>query len=554
MLTESPTISRTPHGQAIGWWMPDGTPPVTGETTVAEALRQVGRPLAVVELDGRTAIGYGGSVRIATHSPGERMGHPLMAYVPAVLPEHLGDPTFRNTHGLRYAYVAGAMANGITSERMVEAMGRAGMLGFFGSAGLDPQRVMAAIAHIQESLGDRPYGFNLIHSPSDPQLESTIADLYLQHGVRLIEASAYLDLTLPLVRYRLAGIHATPSGEIVAPNRVVAKVSRVEVARKFLSPPPVAMLSALVQSGFITTQQARWAERIPIAEDLTAEADSGGHTDNRPALALLPTMLALRDEFQRTYAYAAPPRIGAAGGVATPASVAAAFAMGAAYVLTGTVNQACLESGTSPAVREMLAQAGQADVIMAPAADMFEMGVKVQVLKWGTMFAIRARKLYDLYRAYASLEQIPVDQRTILERDFYRCTLDQAWEQTSRYFAERDPGQIARAQRDPKHKMALVFRAYLGQSSRWAINGEPSRKADYQVWCGPAMGAFNEWTAGSFLAEVKRRDVVTVAMNLLVGAAALSRAHWLRAQGIRLPAETQTFRPRELSELEALLK
>ncbi len=44
--------------------------------------------------------------------------------------------------------------------------------------------------------------------------------------------------------------------------------------------------------------------------------------------------------------------------------------------------------------------------------------------------------------------------------------------------------------------MALVFRWYLGQSSRWANAGEPTRKVDYQVWCGPAMGAFNEWTQG----------------------------------------------------------
>jgi len=33
-----------------------------------------------------------------------------------------------------------------------------------------------------------------------------------------------------------------------------------------------------------------------LLNDLTAEADSGGHTDNRPALALLPAMMALRDE------------------------------------------------------------------------------------------------------------------------------------------------------------------------------------------------------------------------------------------------------------------
>ncbi len=47
--------------------------------------------------------------------------------------------------------------------------------------------------------------------------------------------------------------------------------------------------------------------------------------------------------------------------------------------------------------------------------------------------------------------------------------------------------------------MALVFRSYLGQSSRWAIQGTPDRKMDYQIWCGPAMGAFNQWVQNSFL-------------------------------------------------------
>ena len=65
-----------------------------------------------------------------------------------------------------------------------------------------------------------------------------------------------------------------------------------------------------------------------MAQDLTAEADSAGHTDNRPALALLPTMLALRNRQQAKYNYSLPLRIGAAGGIGTPAAVAAAFAMG----------------------------------------------------------------------------------------------------------------------------------------------------------------------------------------------------------------------------------
>ena len=67
--------------------------------------------------------------------------------------------------------------------------------------------------------------------------------------------------------------------------------------------------------------------------------------------------------------------------------------------------------------------------------------------------------------------------------------------------------------------MALVFRSYLGLSSRWANAGEATRTMDYQVWCGPAMGAFNEWTRGSYLEQPQQRSVVVVAHNLLVGAA-----------------------------------
>src|SRR5205085_3309990 len=133
------------------------------------------------------------------------------------------------------------------------------------------------------------------------------------------------------------------------------------------------------------------------------------------------TLLSLRDRLQAQHDYATPLRVGAAGGIATPAATAAAFAMGAAYVLTGSINQACVESGSSDAVRAMLAQAEQADVIMAPAADMFEMGVKVQVLKRGTMFAMRAAKLYELYRAHPSLEALPAAERAGLEKNLFRA-------------------------------------------------------------------------------------------------------------------------------------
>jgi len=264
-------------------------------------------------------------------------------------------------------------------------------------------------------------------------------------------------------------------------------------------------------------------------------------------------MLALRDELSARYRYQEPICVGLGGGIATPDATAAAFSMGAAYVLTGSINQACLEAGTSETVRQMLAEAGQADVVMAPAADMFEMGVKVQVLKRGTMFPFRAARLYDLYQNYESLEAIPPKEKEILERDYFRCSFGREWEQTRQFFAGRDPGQIAQAEKDPRHKMALMFRSYLGRSSSWAKTGDPARKIDYQIWCGPSMGAFNEWTRGTFLAKLENRTTVTVAMNLLFGAAVKTRCNWLRCQGVTIPPEADRFGPMELTEIDALL-
>jgi PfaD family protein len=445
------------------------------------------------------------------------------------------------------------MANGITSVEMVVAAVRAGLMGCFGAAGLNLDEIDTAIQRLQQDLPDLTFGFNLIHSPNEPHLEAAVVDLYLKRGIRLVSASAYMDMTLPLVLYRVKGIHQDAKGNIICPNRVIAKVSRVEVARKFFSPPPPKLLQVLLEKNLITRTEAELAAHIPLSQDLTAEADSGGHTDNRPALALLPTMLALRDDLSAKHRYPELICVGLGGGIATPEATAAAFSMGAAYVLTGSVNQSCIEAGTSETVRQMLSEAGQADVVMAPAADMFEMGVKVQVLKRGTMFPFRAAKLYDLYQNYESLEAIPPKEREMLERDYFHGSFGDEWEQTKEFFKERDPRQISQAENDPRHKMALVFRSYLGRTSSWANSGDPTRRIDYQIWCGPSMGAFNEWTRGTFLAKPENRTTVTVAMNLLFGAAVKTRCNWLRCQGVALPPGAEHFAPMKLTEINDLL-
>jgi trans-AT polyketide synthase, acyltransferase and oxidoreductase domains len=511
---------------------------------IAACLQRVREPVHIV---GAPDGGPRGLALGSQPAGPDAAGCPRLGTLPPLYPEWLGDRDFGEVHGVRFPYVAGEMARGIATTRMVIAMARAEMLAIFGAAGLDVQTIERAVRELSGTLGgDGPWGVNLIYSPAEPELEERTAELLLRSGVPIISASAYMDITPPLARCAAAGLRLDPAGRIVRPVRIFAKVSRPEVAEKFMSPAPAGLLNALVARGQLTQDEARLAARVPVAEDVTVEADSGGHTDNQPLCAMLPAILALRDATAARYGYQRRIRIGAAGGLGSPQAVAGAFALGAAYVLTGSVNQLAVESGVSDDARALLAQADLADVMMAPAADMFEMGVQVQVLRRGTMFGPRARRLYEVYRAYSSVEELPADVRGALEREVLHASLDEVWAQTAGFWRQRDPAQLARAAADPKHRMALIFRWYLGNSSRWAVQGDTSRRADYQLWAGPAVGAFNRWTAGSFLAEPAQRTVTQIALNLLEGAAVITRAHQARTYGVPVPPQAFTFVPRRL--------
>ena len=471
----------------------------------------------------------------------------LLAHALPLQVAQLGDPEFMRIYGLNMAYMTGAMANGIASEELVIASGKVGLLSSFGAAGLVPSRIEEAINKIQQALPNGPYVFNLIHSPSEDAIERGAVDLFLKYGVATVEASAFLDLTPNIVRYRVAGLRLNAQNQVEIGNRVIAKISRTEVASKFMAPAPATILQKLLAEGKITEEQAQLAANIPMADDITVEADSGGHTDNRPLVSLLPVILVLRDQFQAKYGYVQPIRVGAAGSIGTPASALAAFMMGAAYVLTGSVNQSCVEAAASVHSKILLAQAEMADVTMAPAADMFEMGVELQVLKRGTMFPMRAKKLYELYKNYESIEEIPQQERQKLEQQVFRNSLDEIWRQTEEHFNARDPHQIERAKDHPKRKMALIFRWYLGLSSRWSNTGEKGRETDYQIWCGPAMGAFNYWVKGSYLEEVSNRKTVEVAWHIMTGAAYLYRLRLLQIQGVWLPPACGEYAPQPFS-------
>ncbi|MCY8867584.1 ACP S-malonyltransferase [Bacillus inaquosorum] len=461
-----------------------------------------------------------------THAPEKNLAssHPEAADHPhnvqaGITAESLGSAEFKRDYHLTYAYLAGGMYRGIASKEMVVKLSRAGMMGFFGTGGLSLNEVEDAILTIQVELGEgQAYGINLVHNMKHTESEEKMIDLLLKHQVRNVEASAFLSVTPALVRYRAKGVRRNPNGDVICSNRLIAKISRPEVAESFLSPAPENMLQKLLGENKITVSEAELLRRIPMADDICVEADSGGHTDSGVAYSLMPAMTSLRDEMMKKYQYPKKVRVGAAGGIGTPDAAMAAFMLGADFIVTGSINQCTVEAATSDKVKDLLQQMNVQDTAYAPAGDMFESGSKVQVLKKGVFFPARANKLYELYQRYGSIRELDAKTLTQLEEKYFKRSIEDIYEDMTLHYPA---AEIEKAEQNPKHKMALIFRWYFRYSSNLAISGNEHSKVDYQIHCGPALGAFNQWVKGSELENWRNRHVDEIGKKLMTETAAL---------------------------------
>lgn len=135
---------------------------------------------------------------------------------------------------------------------------------------------------------------------------------------------------------------------------------------------------------------------------------------------------------------------------------------------------------------------------------MFELGAKVQVLKRGVFFPARANKLYELYRQYDSIDNIDEKTKKQLQERYFKRSFEEIYREVKSFYP---PREIEKADKNPKHKMALIFRWYFGYGSRLALSGDQSDKVNYQVQCGPALGAFNQWVKGTPLEDWRNRHV-----------------------------------------------
>ena len=437
------------------------------------------------------------------------------AYPRTALP---GSRAFCETFGVQHPCLAGAMYQGIASVPLVTRMARAGMLAFFGAGGLGMREVEDSIIAIRAATAEHaPFGVNFISHLNRPQLEDELTDILLKFNVRCIEASAFMEVSPALVRYRAHGLRS--EGEkIRADNRVIAKLSHPDVAARFLASAPEAIIIALLEKRAISSDQAELLRHVPMCDAVCVESDSGGHTDQGMPFVLIPAMLRLRDAQAERFPRFANIHVGAGGGIGTPEAAAAVFMLGAEFIVTGSVNQCTVEARTSDAVKDMLETMSVRDTAYAPSPEMFELGSKVQVFKKGLFFPARAEKLLGLYRQHDSLDAIDSATRAQIEERFFRASFESVYDELRTRYS---PSEIGKAETMPKHKMALVFRRYFRDSTRWALDGVADRKVDFQIHCGPALGAFNQWMAGSAMQSWRNRHADEIALHLLEETAGL---------------------------------
>jgi trans-AT polyketide synthase/acyltransferase/oxidoreductase domain-containing protein len=434
--------------------------------------------------------------------------------------QSLGNAQFKQDYHIKYAYLTGSMYKGISSADLVVQLARNGLMGFFGTGGLKIEEVEKNLNAIRNSLSqDQYFGMNLLSTPMRPNLERQLVDLYLKHQVNYVEAAAYTQLTPNLVYYRIKNLVTNDQNEIEIPHHILAKISHPVLAKAFMSPPPPKIVEALLVNGDITEQEAHLSQFIPMAHDICVEADSAGHTDQRVTLTLLPSILRMRNTIMNEHCYHKSIRIGCAGGIGTPEAAACAFFLGADFILTGSINQSSIEANTSPLAKEILQNLDIHDTTYVPAGDMLEFGSKIQVVAKGLLFPARAKELHTLYKFHNAIDEIDQSTKLRIQNKYFNRSFDDVWKETQNYYIKANPIELVQAEKYPKYKMGLIFKWYHSHCNKLAIHGIAEQMVNFQIQCGSAMGAFNQWVKDTSLKHWQNRHVVTIAEELMSQAA-----------------------------------
>jgi NAD(P)H-dependent flavin oxidoreductase YrpB (nitropropane dioxygenase family) len=249
---------------------------------------------------------------------------------------------------------------------VVAAVSNAGGFGILGAVAHSPARLESELSWIEEQIGGKPYGVDLLLPPNyvgadrggidNQQAQSLLPE---EHRSFVDELLARYGVTAPADdrRRRSGGLNISPKG--YQPLLDVAFSHDIRLIASALGPPPPDLVQkahhndVLVAALAGTTRHAQRHAAAGVDLIVAQGTEAGGHTGEVSTMVLVPEVVDAVD----------PVPVLAAGGIARGRQVAAALALGAEGVWCGSVWLTTEEAETTAAVKDKFLAATSSDTV-----------------------------------------------------------------------------------------------------------------------------------------------------------------------------------------------
>ena len=254
---------------------------------------------------------------------------------------------------------------------VVAAVTRAGGFGVLGAVGYTAEQLAVELDWIDGEVGEKPYGVDIVipqvdagAHESDPEqlrneLVKQIPDEYFAYARKVLEDAGVPEL--PPGEFHNGMIVRSTSTTARQHAAEALRHERVRVIANALGAPPQDLTDEIHASGRLviglcgSVEHARRHAAAGVDIIVAQGAEGGGHTGHIGSIVLWPQVVEA----------VAPIPVLAAGGIGSGAQVAAALALGAQGVWTGTLWLATDWSEMTAEQKDALVQAKSSDAIIS---------------------------------------------------------------------------------------------------------------------------------------------------------------------------------------------
>ena len=251
---------------------------------------------------------------------------------------------------------------------VVAAVSNAGGFGVLGAVGFTPEQLEIECAWIDDHVGENGYGVDLVipqkyegFGELDPvkleeQLRAAIPSQHREFAAKLLTDHGIPDIPPEERHHELLGMSlatATPQLD------VALRHDKVRMIANALGTPPREVIDRVQQSGRVIgalcgkVHQAVAHQKAGLDFIVAQGTEGGGHTGEIGSMVLWPQIISA----------VAPLPVLAAGGIATGAQIAAALAMGAQGIWTGSLWLTVREAECPPSQMAAYLDATSADTV-----------------------------------------------------------------------------------------------------------------------------------------------------------------------------------------------